>query len=160
MSDGVSVSVKLNGFDRGRAPEVTTLPAYAFFSAAMSSFIICIMAFIARSARVAFLSAIILGRISGVICQNMPNLSLTQPHGICSPPFEVSFRVYVSISLRLASDGQRHAHGERERVAPVERHVLLPGELELHGHHAPLGAGAGVAVARDFTIFDGLKIET
>src|SRR6187551_1979487 len=61
-------------------------PRYAASIAAMSIFVIWSIASNARLAAAVSESVIALVRITGVICQDNPHLSLHQPHALSSPP--------------------------------------------------------------------------
>src|SRR6185295_2589949 len=87
---------------RGRPPGNRArpqAPAAARSSVLMSIFTICIMAFIARSDFALSLDISSLGSWSGMICQETPNLSVTQPHWISLPPPLSSLRQRASVSF-------------------------------------------------------------
>src|ERR1041385_4870188 len=73
--------------------------AFAAFSiVAMSIFFIVIIACMARLARSGSLAGVSVSSASGVICQERPYLSLSQPHWDSCPPPAVSASQYLSTS--------------------------------------------------------------
>src|SRR6185437_12802929 len=85
--------VSLHGFDAAYAKSCPhrrpcgPQPRRAASMAAMSIFLICIIASKARFAARRSASAIASVRARGVICQDRPHLSLHQPHALSWPPF-------------------------------------------------------------------------
>src|SRR6185312_3598870 len=75
---------------------------YFWFAAcsifAMSIFFICIIACMARCDLPGSLSPISSSNLSGVICQDIPNLSFSHPHWLSWPPSAVSLDQYSSTS--------------------------------------------------------------
>src|SRR5438552_18120434 len=63
-------------------------PSYAFCSVGMSILSICSIARMTRFAFAASLSASISINTVGTTCHDKPNLSLSQPHRLSSPPTE------------------------------------------------------------------------
>src|SRR6185312_13724796 len=99
----------------------------------MSSFFICIIAFIARSDLADTPDFHISIAWIGTTCQDRPYLSLSQPHACASPVPEV-----VDLLLAVAVDDQRDRLVELELRASVERQELDAIQYEGHGQYPPL----------------------
>src|SRR5579859_2257625 len=85
----------------------------------------------------------------GMICQERPNLSFSQPHRLFSPPAE-SFSQSSSTSSWVSQiDEERNRLSKVEHRAAVQPHELLTFELECHRHHVAFGARTALSVARD-----------
>src|SRR5262245_47634289 len=80
------------------APETQPQPRRAASIAAMSIFLIDIIASNARLAAAGSGSVIARVRATGVICQDKPHLSLHQPHALSSPPLLTIAFQYRSVS--------------------------------------------------------------
>src|SRR5262249_9063270 len=133
-----------------RAARVRSLPIYPEYAAsraAMSSFFIWSMAFIARCDFGEVGSPTSLGKTEGTICQDTPYLSLSQPPAVLvlgpaalrgggTAAGAELVPVVVDLGLRRAVDLERDRLVEREDGTAVERGERLAGQLEGHHHHA------------------------
>jgi hypothetical protein len=90
-----------------------------------------------------------------MICHETPNLLVSQPHRPGSPP-SASRSQHVDLLLGLAVDEERDAVREREGRPAVQRHELLPGELELRRHHRSVAPGRG---AEDLRVIEDRRLE-
>src|SRR5712692_9916458 len=91
-------------------------------------------------------------KAAGMICQETPYLSLSQPHLCGSPPAP-------SFSHNLSTSSCRR---EGELRAPVQCDELLAFELECRGHHRSLWSGPSFSIthdADDFRILENGGVE-
>jgi hypothetical protein len=103
--------------------------------AAMSIFFICIIAARARDAAAVSASLANRGRISGTICHDTPNLSLSQPHMLSLPP-SASRADHRPVGLRLIFRQHADRGGGRvlEHVSGGQDHHRRTGKGELDDH--------------------------
>src|SRR6266545_363823 len=101
-------------------------------------------------------------RIEGTICQDTPNLSVSQPHGPFCPPSE-SLSHSSSISAWVSQFTKSDMPcANRNDGPPLSRPELLSGEPEGPGHERSLWAGSGVPIARrveDLRVLENRGIE-
>ena len=101
----------------------------------MSSFFICIIAFIARSDLADTPDFHISIAWIGTTCQDRPYLSFSQPHACAlgSPPAPSLSQKVVDLLLAVAVDDQRDRLVELELRAAVQRQELDAIQHEVHG---------------------------
>ena len=85
-----------------------------------------------------------------MICQERPNLSLSQPHWLSLPPGGELRPVVVDLLLGVAADDEGDCFGEFEDGAAVERGELLAVELEGDGEDFGGRVGSSRAVVDNF----------
>src|SRR4051794_12333267 len=122
-------------------------PRRAALIAATSIFVMPIMA---SKARFASSPPAAIASIStrGVICQEMPHLSLHQPHALCSPPLpDNGVPVAVGLLLIVGGDLERESFAMLERGTAVETDTWDARHREFHHQHVA-GLAGGVVTGR------------
>jgi hypothetical protein len=101
--------------------------------------------------------------MDGTICQETPNLSVSQPAALdLLPSLGELLPELVDLLLRVAVDEQRNTLRELEGWTAVQSHELLAGEPERAYQERPFRAGAGIpgpGRAQDLRVREDGRVE-